>query len=75
MTDIQLKALDLLRESGGEFVGTSALGFALWPNGSEHRTAQGMALAAGKVMRGLIDLGEVRETMRGRLTVFKLANK
>lgn len=61
-----------MRASGGEFSGTAALGYALWPDGSENRTAQGMALAAGKVMRGLIERGEVFEFTRGRLTVFKL---
>ena len=64
MTETEEKMYDLIKEAG-EWQGTAALGFAMWtesknPKKFYARTPQGMALAAGKVVRGLIDKGYIR---------------
>lgn len=59
MTEKEQKMYDLIK-SAGEWQGTAALGLAMWPEGKNTRTPQGMALAAGKILRRLIDAGLVQ---------------
>ena len=60
MTETEQRMFNLIAEAG-EWRGTAALGFAMWPDGRAYRTPQGMALAAGKVVRRLIAAKLVRQ--------------
>ncbi len=60
MTETEQRMYNLIAEAG-EWCGTAALGWAMWPEGRIHRSAQGMALAAGKVAYRLTKAKLIRQ--------------
>ena len=63
MTETEQKMFNIIKEAG-EWRGTAALGWVMWKEGKTSRTPQGMALAAGKILRGLIDKGLIQTYSR-----------
>lgn len=76
LSETQLRAYTIIKDAG-EFRGTACLGYEVFPNGSSHRTPQGMALAGGKVVNSLIKLGYVKQFSKkgDPLTYYSVTNK
>lgn len=62
--------------SKGPITGLANVGYAAWPDGKTHRSAQGMALAAGRPIRKLMASGAVVRSSSGQSKVdtFTLAH-
>jgi hypothetical protein len=69
MTPIQCQLLGQLKDLGS-IRGTAQVGYALWPDRSMQ--PQGAAVAAGKIIRTLRELGYVQVGCEGKLAVYSL---
>jgi hypothetical protein len=82
MTPTDLRGLRLVQDLNGRPSRPSALGWALFPvpthgykdGRTDHRKNQGMALAGGRVMRRLKDMGliTIYSTKDGHETIYRL---
>ncbi|MEQ1601346.1 MAG: hypothetical protein ABL885_06210 [Methylophilaceae bacterium] len=75
MTETEQRMYDLIAKEG-VWAGTAAFGWAMWPDGRSHCSPQGMALAAGKVLRRLIDAGLIKQVPgpNCRLSVYRVVH-
>jgi hypothetical protein len=70
MTPIQRQLLGQLKEIG-PIRGTAQVGYALWPDRSIQ--PQGAAVAAGKIIRTLRELGYIQVGSESKLAVYSLS--
>lgn len=76
LTENDKKLLSIFSRNGGKLTSNpSTIGFELYPNGRESRTAQGMALAGGKAISRLIKAGLVNAKSDSKFfTVYRLTD-
>jgi len=74
-SETDLKIIEMITISNGIFEeNASSIGFLLYPNGSQRRSAQGMALAGGLAMYRVIKKGFViKSPGKNALSCFRLS--
>lgn len=70
LSAIELSLMRLL-DSKGPIRGTAQVGYALWPNRSMQ--PQGAALAAGRILRRLLDKGHITSEYESQLSRYDIS--